>query len=58
MDGKTFHTVFDGVSEYGKKLTVYRWKPEKMRYLRYVGNGSGSSPWTAIDRLDFPVDRK
>ena len=54
MDGKTFHTVFEGMSEHGKKLTVFRWKPEKMRYLRYVGNGCGVSPWTAIDRVDFP----
>ena len=54
MDGKTFHTVFDGMSEHGKKCTIYRWKPEKMRYLRYLGNGCGTSGWTAIDRVDFP----
>ena len=53
MDGKTFHTVFEGMSEHGRKRTVYRWKPEKMRCLRYVGNGCVGSPWTAIDRIDF-----
>ena len=54
MDGKTFHTVYEGMSEHGKKVSIYSWLPETMRYLRYVGNGSIGGSWTAIDRIDFP----
>ena len=37
-----------------RKQTIYRWPAEEMRYLRYVGNDCIGSPWTAIDRVDFP----
>lgn len=53
MDGKNWTEVFSGKSS--QKLNVYRWKPFKMRYLRYVGNGAENSPWTSVERISFQV---
>ena len=53
MDGKNWTEVFSGKSS--QQLNVYRWKPFKMRYLRYVGNGAENSPWTSVERISFQV---
>ena len=54
MDGKTFHQVFEGRNTPGVKRSVYRWKPEEMRYLRYKSLGGAGGPWhSAIDSLDL-----
>jgi hypothetical protein len=53
LDGKNWTEVFSGKSS--QKLNVFRWKHVKMRYLRYIGNGSESSPWTKIERISFQI---
>ena len=53
-DGKNYHRVFDGMSAHQEKLSVFRWKPEQVRSIRYLGSGTTLKTWTCIEKIDFP----
>ena len=53
-DGKNYHRVFDGMSAHQEKLSVFRWKPEMVRSIRYLGSGTTLKTWTCIEKIDFP----
>ena len=56
MDGKTFHLLFEGLSAEGRRRTLFRWKPEVLRYLRVDGRSDENSPWISIGGLDFQME--
>jgi len=53
-DGVNFHKVFAGTSSSGERVSAFRWKPEKVRVLRYLGSDPVRKKRTIIERIDFP----